>query len=188
MIHLVGESRIKKPTARKPAGNKPATKKPAAKKTAATKPPAPKRTRAPEPKAVPSIVDALAGRTVFLTGVTGFLGQVVLERLLGEFPDTRVLLLVRSQTGATSVERVHYLMRKPSFDALRERLGGADALLALLGERVTVVDGDFSREPPDLPSGIDVAIHSAAAVSFDPPIDEGFQTNLLGARNLYEGI
>jgi nucleoside-diphosphate-sugar epimerase len=31
-------------------------------------------------------------------------------------------------------------------------------------------------------------IHSAATVSFDPPIDEGFQTNLLGARNLYEAV
>ena len=31
-------------------------------------------------------------------------------------------------------------------------------------------------------------IHSAATVSFDPPIDEGFQTNLLGAMNLYGAV
>ena len=52
----------------------------------------------------------------------------------------------------------------------------------------TVIDGDFSRGEPELPDGIDVAIHSAATVSFDPPIDEGFQTNLLGAQNLYRGV
>ncbi len=39
-----------------------------------------------------------------------------------------------------------------------------------------------------MPSGLDVAIHCAATVAFDPPIDEGFQTNLIGAMHLYEGV
>src|SRR5436190_14901946 len=125
---------------------------------------------------------------IFLTGVTGFLGQVILERLLLDFPGTTITVLVRSQTSATAAERVHYLTRKPAFDVLRQRLGGDDQLLALLDERVTVIDGDFTRGEPELPSGIDVAIHSAAAVSFDPPIQEAFQTNLLGAQNLYRAV
>jgi alcohol-forming fatty acyl-CoA reductase len=132
-----------------------------------------------------SIVDALAGKRIFLTGVTGFLGQVILERLLLDFPDTKVTVLVRSQPSSSAVDRVHYLTRKPAFDVLRERLGGDDELLRTLDERVTVIDGDFTRGEPEIPEGIDVVIHSAAAVSFDPPIDEGFQTNLLGAQNLY---
>ena len=41
---------------------------------------------------------------------------------------------------------------------------------------------------PELPGDIDIAIHSAATVAFDPPIDEGFQTNLFGAMNLYRGV
>ncbi|MGZ8623955.1 MAG: HAD-IB family phosphatase, partial [Actinomycetota bacterium] len=36
--------------------------------------------------------------------------------------------------------------------------------------------------------GIDIACHSAATVAFDPPIDEGFMTNLQGAINLYTGV
>jgi fatty acyl-CoA reductase len=135
-----------------------------------------------------SIVERLAGSRVLLTGVTGFLGQVLLERLLADFPETRILLLVRSQTGATPVDRVHYLTRKPSFDALRRSLGSDEALLRLLDERVDVVDGDFSRREPELPGDVDVVIHSAATVSFDPPIDEAFQTNLVGAMNLYRGV
>jgi alcohol-forming fatty acyl-CoA reductase len=135
-----------------------------------------------------SIVERLAGKRILLTGVTGFLGQVVLERLLADFPEATVLLLVRSQAGSSAVDRVHYLTRKPSFDALRRRLGSDDALLELLDDRVEVIDGDFSRGRPEIPAGIHVAIHSAATVSFDPPIDEAFQTNLLGAMNLYEGI
>src|SRR5215510_7764372 len=100
------------------------------------------------------IVERLAGARVLLTGVTGFLGQVVFERLLRDFPDTRIVLLVRSQTGTTSVERVRYLFRKASFDALRDRVG-EDGLSAMLDERVEVIDGDFSRGVPALPGDLD---------------------------------
>jgi fatty acyl-CoA reductase len=138
--------------------------------------------------ATASIVERLAGARILLTGGTGFLGQVILERLLADVPGARIVLLVRSQAGASSVDRVHYLTRKPSFDPLRRSLGSDGSLLRLLDERVEVVDGDFSRGQPELPGGIDVVIHSAATVLFDPPIDEGFQTNLLGAMNLYRGV
>ena len=134
-----------------------------------------------------SIVEVLSGKTVLLTGVTGFLAQVVFERLLTDFPETRIVLLVRSQTGATSRERVEYLFRKPAFDTLRKQVG-EDGLLRMLDERIDVVDGDFGRGQPVVPSGIDVAMHSAATVSFDPPIDEAFLTNLQGAMNLYTGV
>ena len=134
-----------------------------------------------------SIVRKLAGKRVLITGATGFLGQVLLERLLLDFPDTRMVVLVRSQTGATAQERLDYLLRKPAFDVLRERHGDA-GLLELTHGRVEVIDGDFSRGVPQLPGDLDVVFHSAATVSFDPPIDEGFQTNLLGAMNLYQGV
>ena len=134
-----------------------------------------------------SIVQKLSGKRLLITGVTGFLGQVLLERLLLDFPDTAVVALVRSQTGSSAQERVDYLLRKPSFTVLRERHGDA-GLLSLLHERVEVVEGDFSRDVPSLPGDLDVVFHSAATVTFDPPIDEGFQTNLLGAMNLYQGV
>jgi alcohol-forming fatty acyl-CoA reductase len=133
------------------------------------------------------IIERLSGKRILLTGVTGFLGQVIFERLLGDVPRGQIVLLVRSQTGSSSRARVEYLFRKPAFDVLRGRLG-EEGLRALLDERVTVVDGDFSRGVPQLPGGIDIVLHSAATVSFDPPIDEGFQTNLFGAMNLYRAV
>ena len=42
--------------------------------------------------------------------------------------------------------------------------------------------------PPAFPADLDVVIHCAATVAFDPPIDEGFQTNLLGTVQLYEAV
>jgi len=143
--------------------------------------------RKPRPKAPTSIVKRLAGKRVLVTGVTGFLGQAVFERLLLDFPDTKVVLLVRPQLGFSGRQRVESMFGRPTFNVLREREGN-DGLVRLLDERVEVVDGDFSLARPELPSDLDVTIHCAATVAFDPPIDEGFQTNLLGALQFYEGV
>jgi alcohol-forming fatty acyl-CoA reductase len=132
-----------------------------------------------------AIAERLAGKNVLVTGVTGFLGQAIFERLLKDFPETRITLLVRPQLGSSGRQRVESLLGRPLFNALRGDVGN-DGIKALLDERVDVVDGDFSRELPTLPSNIDDVIHCAATVSFDPPIDEGFQTNLLGAVRFYE--
>jgi alcohol-forming fatty acyl-CoA reductase len=138
---------------------------------------------APRPSG--SIVRALAGRNVLVTGVTGFLGQAVFERLLLDFPKTGITLLVRPQLGSSGRQRVESLMGRPTFNALREKAGN-EGIAQMLAERVDVVDGDFSASELEIPGGIDVVIHCAATVSFDPPIDEGFQTNLLGAVRFYE--
>ena len=127
----------------------------------------------------------LGGKNVFVTGVTGFLGQAVFERLLLDFPETRITLLVRPQLGSSGRQRVESLMGRPTFNALRDKVG-TDGIEAALEERVDVVDGDFSADGLEIPGGLDVVIHCAAAVAFDPPIDEGFLTNLVGAVRLYE--
>jgi HAD superfamily hydrolase (TIGR01490 family) len=124
---------------------------------------------------------------VLVTGVTGFLGQAVLERLLLDFPDARIVLLVRPQLGSSGRERVRSLAARPIFDPLRERQGN-EGIVRALDERVEVVEGDLSDEDLDLPGGIDVVVHCAATVSFDPPIDEAFETNVLGALRFYEAL
>jgi fatty acyl-CoA reductase len=141
----------------------------------------------PRPKVATSIVKRLAGKRVLVTGVTGFLGQAVFERLLLDFADTKIVLLVRPQLGSSGRQRVESMFGRPTFDILREREGN-DGLVRLLDDRAEVVEGDFSRARPELPSDLDITIHCAATVTFDPPIDEGFQTNLLGALQLYEGV
>jgi alcohol-forming fatty acyl-CoA reductase len=134
-----------------------------------------------------SIVQKLAGKKILVTGVTGFVGQAVFERLLTDLPDTRVAVLVRPQLGSSGRDRLNSLMPRAIFDALRERVG-QDGIGPLLDERVEVIEGDLEQELPIFPDDIDVVIHCAATVAFDPPIDEGFETNLLGAVRFYGAV
>jgi HAD superfamily hydrolase (TIGR01490 family) len=135
----------------------------------------------------PSIAERLSGKRVLVTGVTGFLGQAVLERLLLDVPECRIVLLVRPQLGSTGRQRVETLLPRPIFDALREREGN-EGILRLLDERAEVVEGDIAQDDLQLPGGIDIVVHCAATVSFDPPIDEAFLTNVLGALRFYGSV
>lgn len=138
----------------------------------------------PEPSAIRS---GLAGARVLVTGVTGFLGTALFARLLADLPETHVTLLVRGRFGSKPQARVDELVNSNALAAYRERVG-AEAVQRALDERVTVLEGDVTGEIPDLPSDLDVVFHCAATVSFDPPIEQAFQTNVLGASRLYEAV
>jgi alcohol-forming fatty acyl-CoA reductase len=127
----------------------------------------------------------LAGKSVLLTGVTGFLGQAVLERILVDLPETRPVLLVRPRGTTPARARVERLLTGSAFGALRER-EGPEGMRRILEERVEVLEGDVAGTLPPLPQDLDVVIHAAASVSFDPPIDEAFSSNVLGPAALYE--
>ena len=130
-------------------------------------------------------MNELAGAHVLLTGATGFLGQATLERLLSSYPDTRVSVLIRSRGERGAAERLSALLRKTVFRQLSQRLG-ADELARLVRERINVIEGDL--DTVGLPADLDVVIHGASTVSFDPPVDEAFRTNVSGVATLYRAL
>jgi alcohol-forming fatty acyl-CoA reductase len=130
----------------------------------------------------------LDGAQVLLTGATGFLGQATLEKLLSSYPTTRVTLLIRPRGSQPGASRLPGLLRKPVFERWRERVGPAE-VERVVAERVSVVDGDLDAATNvTFPSDLDVVIHGASTVSFDPPIDEAFQTNVGGVASLYGAL
>ncbi|MEU1621208.1 SDR family oxidoreductase [Streptomyces sp. NPDC005722] len=133
-----------------------------------------------------SATTELGSAHVLLTGATGFVGQAVLERLLSDHPATRIALLVRGKGSQTGQDRLRHLLRKPVFKRWRDAVG-AEAAERAVRERITVLDGSMTSVP-ELPSDLDVVIHSASTVSFDPPIHEAFDTNVNGTVSLYQAL
>ncbi len=122
----------------------------------------------------------LDGRRVLLTGATGFVGEALLHLMLAEVPGVHLSLLVRPKGSTTAESRIAKLLEKPIFAEVVAAAGGVEALM---DRRVRVLAGDLADAPP-LPTDLDAVVHCAGDVSFDPPVDEGFRTNVLGTREL----
>ncbi len=127
--------------------------------------------------------ERLDGRRILLTGVTGFVGEALLQRLLTEVPGAQPVVLVRPKAGQAGRDRIAGLLAKPTFAAAASRVGGVEALLG----SVRVLEGDLS-DVPELPSDVDVVVHCAGDVSFDPPIQDAFSTNVVGTHGLVKRV
>jgi alcohol-forming fatty acyl-CoA reductase len=136
----------------------------------------------PAPRLDGRLKDLLAGKKIVMTGVTGFIGEQLLWKILTELPETKPVVLVRRKGSAGARDRMLTLVRKPLFAALRDTAGGA---VELVDQRIQVIEGDLPNVPP-LPADLDIVVHCAGDVSFDAPIDEAFLTNVVGTRALLE--
>ena len=124
--------------------------------------------------------DLLAGKKIVMTGVTGFIGEQLLWKILTELPDTTPAVLVRRKGSASAHDRMIALVKKPIFSEVRDAAGGA---AELLDSRVEIIEGDLPNVP-QLPADLDIVVHCAGDVSFDPPIDQAFATNVIGTKAL----
>ena len=146
------------------------------------------------------IAESLAGKRIAITGSTGFVGTALVERLLRSVPGCELVLLVRDGKRTPAPARVRKeLLRNDAFDRLRAELdaAGGETFDEMVARRVTTIRGDVSRDGLGLSreecavlATCEVVIHSAAAVSFDSPLDSAIEINLLGptriARLLHE--
>src|SRR6266571_2718214 len=131
-------------------------------------------------------------RKIFLIGGTGFLGKVTLSMLLYRFPNIgRVYVTVRARSQEESESRFwNNVLTEPPFDPLRERYGSA--LDGFIRDKVEVVGGDIAEnnlgfsdeEAQRIADDIDVVINSAGNVTFNPTLESGLRTNVVGTQNV----
>ena len=142
------------------------------------------------------IAEALKGKTILVTGSTGFLGKSIVEKCLRSIPDVgRINLAIRSSARRPASERLEReVLSSPAFKRLKEERGEA-AFAKLVADKLAVVEIDLGRDGLGLSDAgrarlreCEIVIHSAAAVEFDNPADLSAQTNLLGAARMVEAL
>jgi fatty acyl-CoA reductase len=143
------------------------------------------------------IAESLAGKRVAITGSTGFVGTALVERMLRSVPDCELVLLVRDGKRTPAAKRTQKeILKNNAFDRLRETFGAPDSsetFAQMTDRRITTIAGDVSRDGLDLNdadratfASCDTIIHSAAAVSFDSPLNSAVEINLLGPVRIAE--
>ncbi len=144
-----------------------------------------------------NVLRELQGKQVLITGVTGFVGKVVLEKLIRAVPEIGgITLLIRgNRRHATAAERFTNEVATASvFDRLR--VEDPERLDSFLDNRVHCVTGEIT-EPffgmtesrfRELAAGTDAVINVAASVDFREPLDRALSINALSLRNITELI
>ncbi|KAH7644408.1 male sterility domain-containing protein [Dermatophagoides farinae] len=119
-------------------------------------------------------------KTILITGATGFIGKVLLEKLLRVGVIRRIYILLRSKHSKTPHERLEELLIKsPCFQFHRQRLDLA---------KVFAIEGDITRKDLGLSAQdqrrltqeVNVVFHSAASVQFKGNLRIFIEQNVLG--------
>ncbi|VVC29135.1 Hypothetical protein CINCED_3A018521 [Cinara cedri] len=119
-------------------------------------------------------------KTIFLTGATGFIGSLILEKLLRTCTGIkRIYILIREKKGKTPEERFTELFEGPVFELVKNKV--PDYL-----KKITAVIGDCAL--PDLGIGeqyreifkyeVNIILHSAATVRFDEHLRKAVHINI----------
>lgn len=121
-------------------------------------------------------------KTIFITGGSGFMGKVLIEKLLRSCSDLKqILILMRPKRGKTGAERIAEFSNIPVFEKLL-----ADNPEAL--KKLVPVYGDIAEENLGLSNDhlslvlreTNVVFHFAATLNFEAPIKTAVQLNIKG--------
>jgi len=134
----------------------------------------------------PSVTEFYNGQSVFVTGGTGFLGKLVIEKLLRSCPKIdNIYFLIRPKHNKNVKDRHLKVVNSPAFDLLREQNPEALKKIILIEGDVSCLELGISKDDHDvLCEKVSVVIHTAASVGFGDSLKKAVLTNLRSVREL----
>ncbi|XP_073829421.1 fatty acyl-CoA reductase wat-like isoform X2 [Musca autumnalis] len=133
-----------------------------------------------------SIVNFYKDKEIFVTGGTGFIGKVLIEKILRSLPNvSKIYILMRTKKNKTPEERLKQLLEIPVFRRVRnEQPESFKKLIAISGDCYEKGLGISAQDKERL-SNVSIIFHVAATIRFD----ENLKTSiLLNTRGAYEMI
>ena len=152
-----------------------------------------KRSLFMQPRNEISVKEQFAGKRILITGTTGFLGKVVIEKIIRDIPDVeKLILLVRGNDKyPTARERFdHEIALSTIFDRLKDE--SPACFRQFCKEKIECVTGELtqknfglnSEDFTGLAGRIDLVLHVAASVDFREQLQKALKINTLSLFNL----
>ncbi|KAG2577539.1 hypothetical protein PVAP13_6NG104300 [Panicum virgatum] len=141
-----------------------------------------------------AVVGYFRGKSILITGSTGFLGKVLVEKILRVQPDVKKLfLLIRAADIESAKHRVATeVTGREIFQVLKQKHG--DKFDDFIQEKVCPLAGDIvyknlgldNAKLTELSKEIDIIVNGAATTNFYERYDVTFDTNVMGAKHICE--
>lgn len=130
---------------------------------------------------------------MLLTGCTGFLGKVILEKMMRSCPEVnKFYIMVRPKRKVQPIDRVkNEILNSYNFSVLKRAnknfiQWAEDKIVPVVGDLVAEGLGLSAEHRQLIIENVHVFINSAASVSFDDPLQDAFQINYFGPQRLLE--
>ncbi|KAL9155340.1 hypothetical protein ABFS82_10G175400 [Erythranthe guttata] len=132
------------------------------------------------------IVQFLTGKSFLITGGTGFLGKVLIEKILRTAPDvSKIFVLIKAKSKEAAAQRLknEIIDEEELFKGLRQ-IHGKSYQAFMLSKLVPVVGNVCVDEDEAnfIAKEVDVIINSAANTTFDERYDTALDINTLGPK------
>ncbi|ROL51612.1 Fatty acyl-CoA reductase 1 [Anabarilius grahami] len=133
-----------------------------------------------------TISEYYEGKNVLITGATGFMGKVLLEKLLRSCPGVKaVYVLVRPKAGQAPDARIADMMNCKLFDRLREEQPDFAEKIVAVNSDLTQPDLDLSTKDQETLTGcVNMVFHCAATIRFNEPLKDAMQLNVLATQKM----
>lgn len=128
------------------------------------------------------------GQNVFLTGASGLVGKVVLEKLLRCCPGIgTVYIIMRPKKGLSSQQRLEKMLNVELFRDVK-------TVFPLFRKKIQLIEGDISakflgmsfEEYEKICQTVTIVIHSAASVNFNDPLKVAMDHNVKSTQSVLE--
>ncbi|KAL7034835.1 hypothetical protein ACKWTF_008124 [Chironomus riparius] len=133
------------------------------------------------------LAKAFENKVIFLTGGTGFMGKIFIERLLRDTEVSKIYLLVRPKRGKTPRQRVTEIFNDPLFDLLKEKIS-IETILSktdVINGNCEELDVGISEEDRQfIIENITQIFHFAATIRFDEAMKKAVLMNTRGSREM----
>nr|XP_023018626.1 putative fatty acyl-CoA reductase CG5065 [Leptinotarsa decemlineata] len=133
-----------------------------------------------------SIPEFFRGKSIFITGGSGFIGRVLIEKLLRSCPDLKnIYMILRPKKGRSIEERISDLTEVSLFDDLRKQNGNfLDKIIPVNGDITKLNLGISEEDRKCLIKNVSIIFHSAASVRFDDHLKDAIFTNVRSTREI----
>ncbi|ESP04680.1 hypothetical protein LOTGIDRAFT_170518 [Lottia gigantea] len=132
------------------------------------------------------ISEFYAGKNLFVTGGTGFLGKVLIEKILRSCPGLgTVYVLTRKKRCQDIHERIHDLLSSKLFDKLRKDQPNFEEKIQPIEGDIILPEFGLSNEDRQLLiNDVHIVFHSAATIKFDEHLRTAVELNVLPVRKI----
>lgn len=139
-----------------------------------------------------SVVGYFRGKSILITGSTGFLGKVLVEKILRVQPDVKKLfLLIRAPDAESAKLRIQTeIIGREIFHVLKETHGARfnnfieEKICPLVGDIIYENFGLDNAQLGELSKDIDIIVNGAATTNFFERYDVAFDANVLGVKHI----